>query len=324
MVHTLDRPDTAASDSEDDSVEAELPTNRLSSTNLREANLSSEAHLDSSVYEVDWVQMLTAINPVTQQLEDGEPDPMPAPSGMGQHVTGPARMVPSRRSFISGGVKRALLAILLVGAVGGGMGVGIYAIVDSGWLATVFPAQVASSAQPPSVSQPGIQATPQTQPTVVQAPTAPPQPVTTGNPADVRDKGIEQYKLGNYDKAIEILEGVVSAGSNDARTYYHLGLAYLAVTGRKHSLDDAELAFRTAASLDPTWAASHNMLAESLVRHGYYAEAIPEALEATRLDPNSGDAWMTLSRAYKGTGQEADATRASAEAARRAPAPPQP
>jgi predicted Zn-dependent protease len=98
----------------------------------------------------------------------------------------------------------------------------------------------------------------------------------------------------------------------------------MSVTGRDHALDDAELAFRTAASLQSSWAAPHQMLAETFLRRGFYEEAIPAAQAATRLDPTMAEAWLTLGRAYAGAGMEEEAAQANAEAARYAPAPPKP
>jgi len=323
----LERPEVSASDAYDNpnvAGEVELPTNRLNSTNLQgtpiDAARSQADHKEADEPVVDWVQRLSKANPVTEVFVDEELGHQPVPSGMRHHETGPARMVPAKKSLVPKGLKRGLITLSVILIVGGSVGVGIYALINSGWLSTLFAPQVATTTTPINGQQ--VQATPQVQPPGKQEPTIVPQPAVTGSAEQMRDKGIEQYKLGNFEEAIKLFEGAVNAGTNDARTYYHLGLAYLAVAGREHSLDDAELAFRTATSLEPTWAAAHSMLAESLVRRGYYSEAISPALEATRLDPNSGEAWLTLSRAYKGAGQEAEATRAYAEASRRAPAPP--
>ena len=64
------------------------------------------------------------------------------------------------------------------------------------------------------------------------------------------------------------------------------------------------------------------LLAESLLRRGFYSEAITEANASIKLDPDQADAWMTLSRAYKGAGNEAAAKNALDEALRHAPAAP--
>ncbi len=174
MVNTLDKLETAApGDEYPDDIE--LPTNRLNSTNLQSTHIVSE-EVGNDTYEIDWVQALTSLNPVTQQFndEDEEPCPQAAPSGMGQHITGPARMVPAKKSLLPGGVKRGLVTLLIVLGITGGAGAGIYALVDSGWLATLFTPQAAPTT-PPISSQPQIQPTQQPQPPSVQEPTAIPQ-----------------------------------------------------------------------------------------------------------------------------------------------------
>jgi Flp pilus assembly protein TadD len=140
---------------------------------------------------------------------------------------------------------------------------------------------------------------------------------------NLRDQGITAYKAANYSDAVKFLEESISISSDDPVAQYQLGLSYMAVQGQDHALDDAELAFRTAISLQPRWAAPYQMMAETLMRRGYYELAVPPALQATQLDPTMGDAWMTLGRAYSGAGNQAEATRAFAEAAKYAPAPPE-
>jgi Flp pilus assembly protein TadD len=141
---------------------------------------------------------------------------------------------------------------------------------------------------------------------------------------DLRDKGIAAYKAGNYGDAVKDLEDSVNMSSDDPVAQYQLGLAYMAVQGRDHALDDAELAFRTAVSLQPKWAAPYQMLAETLMRSGYYEQAVQPALQATQLEPTMAEAWMTLGRAYSGAGNETEATKAFAQATKYAPAAPQP
>jgi len=321
----LDKPGTLTAEVDESGPlsELELSTNRLNSTNLQGANATlgnSTADL-AGAWEssVDWVEALSKAHPVTELIIEDASPVQPVPSGMRDHATGPARMVPAKRSLLPEGVKRALVSFLALVTIASGVGVGTYMLLDSGWLGAIFGPPPTIATTPPVQGQ----KPPDTQlpPVQEQAPVI--QPVT-GDAEQLRDSGIVQYRLGHYEAAIRLLEGAVNVGTEDARTYYQLGLAYLATPTREHALEDAELAFRTAVSLQPNWAAAHQMLAESLVRHDYYSEAIEPALEATRLDATSGEAWLTLSRAYKGAGQETDATRAYAEASRLAPAPPVP
>jgi Flp pilus assembly protein TadD len=141
---------------------------------------------------------------------------------------------------------------------------------------------------------------------------------------NLRDQGVAAYKAGNYSEAIKDLEASISITSDDPVAQYQLGLSYMASQGREHALEDAEMAFRTAISLQSGWAAPYQMMAETLMRGGYYERAVPFALQATQLDPTTGDTWMTLGRAYSGAGREAEATHAFAQAAKYAPAPAQP
>lgn len=322
MVQMLDKRGTLTAEVDDSGPlrELELPTNRLNSANLQASGttIGNATATLSEAWEpsVDWVEALSKAHPVTELIIDDVPQAPPAPSGMGDHITAPARMIPARRSLVPESVKRMLISLLALVAIASGVGVGTYALLDSGLLGVLF-------GPPPTVTGPQVQN--QDQSDTRLPPVEEPAPVikpATASPEQLRDSGIVEYRLGQYEAAIRLLEDAVNTGTNDARTYYQLGLAYLATPTREHALDDAELAFRTAVSLQPEWAAAHQMLAESLVRQGYYAEAVQPALEATRIDPTSGEAWLTLSRAYKGTGQETDATRAYAEASRLAPAPP--
>jgi Flp pilus assembly protein TadD len=98
----------------------------------------------------------------------------------------------------------------------------------------------------------------------------------------------------------------------------------MAVTGQVHSMADAELAFRTAISLQPDWAAPYQGLAENLLRLNSYEEAIAPAQKATELAPAAPEVWLTLGRAYQGAGRESEAARAFAQASYLAPAPPLP
>lgn len=303
----------------------ELPTNRLYS-----GRLSIIPRLDPSDIEQDDPLAAPVQNTTdwlkTEMLPDDLPEDAPQPTGMGQYASAP-RIVPTRISRLRIGLRRSTLLMLLAAAVGGSLAGGGYLLATTPWLATV-------TTTSPAVSSPSVANTlPQTQ---AQAPIAGQQGQpkddqqaastlpTGGAPAadaykKQRDWGIDQYRQGNYDKAIELLEGYVMVNGDDPAAYYQLGLSYMAVTGHKHALDDAEMAFRTATSLQPGWAAPQQGMAESMIRRGFYAQAIPPAEKATQLQPTMTEAWITLGRAYQGAGRNADATQAFAQAARLAP-----
>jgi Flp pilus assembly protein TadD len=237
------------------------------------------------------------------------------------------------------------LLVLAAGVLAGGG----YLLASTTWLSDLLapppPAPAAPIAAnqsqplpaqaPPSTSGNSLPGSLNTAPAPPQANPGQPAGHDTGSSADssalsgldardLRDKGIAAYKAGNYDEAVKDLEDSVNMSSDDPVAQYQLGLAYMSAQGRDHALDDAELAFRTATSLQPNWAAPYQMLAETLMRSGYYEQAVSPALQATQLEPTTGEAWMTLGRAYSGAGKEAEATKAFAQAAKYAPAAPQP
>lgn len=314
--------------------EDELPTNRLYSgrlTILPRLNPSDVEEDDASSGAVqdttDWLK--------TGMLDENSLPPEAQTMGMGQYA-GTPRIVPTRVSRLRTGVRRSVLMGLLVAAAGGGLVGGGYLLATTPWLATVTAttpqappssASNPSSAQAPVVAQPQAPAEAQGQPKDDQQSSVslPAGPATSADAyKKQRDWGIDQYKQGNYSKAIELLEGYVMVTGDDPLAYYQLGLSYMGDTGREHSLDDAEMAFRTATSLQPTWAAPQQGLAESMIRRGFYAEAVAPAEKATQLQPTVAESWITLGRAYQGAGRNADATKAFAQATRLAPAPPAP
>ncbi len=314
MIESLERTEdrTLVGDYADDN---ELPTNRLSS-----GNLSASPPVGGSTGDeqetTDWLAALSGRPVSTEPLADDIPPPEPRPSGMVQHA-GPVRLTPTLGARLGTGLRRGsfmlALSILAVGALLAGG----YMLATTSWLSTLW---APSPAPAPQVLGVGDRV-PGTEASDAQSPTPNTQPVATGNAKELRE-GIAQYKAGNFDEAIRLLESSTNLDSNDAIAQYQLGLAYMAATKREHTFEDAEMAFRTAGALQPTWAAPQQMIAESLMRRGFYQQAITPALQATRLDPNQGETWLTLGRAYRGAGQQAEATQAFAQAARHSPVPP--
>jgi tetratricopeptide (TPR) repeat protein len=214
---------------------------------------------------------------------------------------------------------------------------GAFSLASTSWFAGAPTAN--SGAQPPAaakppVAAPGAPAPGNNQGSVSQQPatldTTQVNPPPGGDSAgtlpygaeELKQQGIAAFNAQDYSTAVDRLQASVTIDGGDAVTYYQLGLAYMAVQGREHALDDAELAFRSAASLQPEWAAPQRLMAESLLRRGYAAEAIAPALKATQLAPGEADAWFTLGNVYKAAGRDSEAAAAYAEATRLAPLPP--
>ncbi len=243
---------------------------------------------------------------------------------MAQHTAAP-RMVPTVGARLTGGFKKSLIVVAMLGLSIGVLAAAGYSLLSTEWFAGVIAPQSQSAAPLQSEQEPlqgSVQAQQAPLPDIAQGGTLPViEAPLNGSAKELRDRGIAEYKSGNIDEAIRLLEGSTNLNGDDAITYYQLGLAYMVAPKREYALEDAEMAFRTAASLQPDWAAPQQGLSESLIRRNFYKDAVKPALEATRLDPTLGEAWMTLGRAYHGSGQEAEATRAFAEAARNSPPP---
>jgi tetratricopeptide (TPR) repeat protein len=312
--------------------EDELPTNRLKSGNL--------AQQQSVVEEIDWLLKLRTRNLTTQQLNESALRSDMRPAGMAAHTT-PVRIVPTLGARFTTGLRRGTLMIVLAALAVGALAGAAYLLASTSWLSN-YATPALTGSEPASEPQSQAVAPLPDAGTLRDSHDTPrgydyPQ-AGSGEEAvpgessalsgldarNLRDKGIAAYKSGDYAGAAKYLEDSVNITSDDPVAQYQLGLAYMAVQGRDHALDDAELAFRTAISLQPGWSAPYQMTAETLMRRGYYEQAVPPALQATQLEPTRGDAWMTLGRTYSGAGKEAEATRAFAEAAKYAPAPAQP
>jgi cytochrome c-type biogenesis protein CcmH/NrfG len=285
----------------------ERSTSHLASGHLRLVEFETEDGPGQSD-TTDYLVLLTTQPDLTSTLNDEPPAPAPQPSGMVEHAA-PPRMRPTVSSRVTTGFRRAVLFAALGGVAVGSLAAGAYLVATTPWVQTLLTPTAPAPEQPESPGD-SVSAKP-----------------NSGVPMDsasdpLRDKGTQEYRTGNYGASIETLESAVNMYGGDPITYYQLGLAYMAAQGRDHALEDAEMAFRTAISLQPDWAAPHRLLAESLLRRDLYNDAIIEAAEATRLDPTQYDAWMTLGRAYHGAGKETEARDAFAQAARQAPPPP--
>jgi Flp pilus assembly protein TadD len=304
-AHTIDHVDTIGALAQaDEPSTVQLEANGLE-VGARKASLRTERRL-----------MLVPTQDNSTQAQVDEPPTHPPPSGMVEHLKAP-RMAPTVGSRLTTGLRRGTLLAALAVLAASTLAVGAYVVASTTWLSALF------SPSAPATGTTG--ATGQSQPPAAPVHSQPPAP-TDATAIELREKGISLYRAGNFSASIDLLQSSVNMDGGDAVSYYQLGLAYMASeqsdAGREHVLEDAEMAFRTAISLQPSWAAPHQLLAESLLRRGFYKEAIAPASEATRLNPAPPDAWLVLGRAYQGAGQQAEATQAFAEAARHAPAPP--
>jgi len=316
----------------------DIATNRLASGVLDKRKPAMGMDDWDMIPNADWLLRITD-QLRTDHLPDDDPDFKPArgrnlkrermqavrASGMQAH-TSAVKIVPTRGARFTTGARRvilmSLLAVLAVGALAGGA----YLLSSTTWVSSLTGNRPVAPVTAPQ-SNPQTQLAPQAaapnpQPNV---PADMEQSAQAGvNARSLRDRGMQAYQAGNYNNAADLLEQSISLDPEDPTAQYQLGMADMATTGRPYALDDAELAFRTAASLQPDWAAAYQMLSETFLRRNMYQQAIEPAQKATQLDPNMGQAWMSLGRAYEGAGQVQEAQQAYAQAAKRAPASPKP
>jgi tetratricopeptide (TPR) repeat protein len=110
--------------------------------------------------------------------------------------------------------------------------------------------------------------------------------------------GVEAYKAGNYDKAIEELETATELNHEDHKAFTYLGAAY-AAKGRYNA---AIGAFKTAEQIMPGIASIHYNIAQAYEAAGIPTEAEYEYERALQIDPNytkARDAYERLKRRLK-------------------------
>jgi Tetratricopeptide repeat len=328
MRNQVEAVQSQANDDEQVPGDGELSTSHLntgllaSGSNLAYVEDPSAASEPADRPNTDWLRVLASQPEYSETFDDPLPEPAPEPSGMGLH-SAPARIRPTIGARLAHVLQRGTLMAILAALGLGILGAGVYGLTFTSWFSSLLSPTPAGQQPAPARSGTGEGAQGGS---ASQAPQ--PAPIgsgqdsagTAGAAGDARalvEKGVAQYKLGNYNQAIDFLESAIEADGSDAVTYYQIGLAYMAANGREHGLEDAEMAFRTAASLQPSWAAPYQLLAESLIRRGYFSGAIDPARQAVQLDSSQAVTWMTLGRAYRGAGRQSEAEQAFAEASRR-------
>ena len=145
-----------------------------------------------------------------------------------------------------------------------------------------------------------------------------PHIAASSTPADTA-RGIELYKQGNHQAAIEVLRGAVKGRKDDAQAWLHLGIALTRAGENKdarkafektiklrpekveahigmallftaaNKLRDAERAAARAVSLDSRNAEAHYALGLVRLRQGSPTKALAEANTALRFNPDFGE-----------------------------------
>ena len=118
-----------------------------------------------------------------------------------------------------------------------------------------------------------------------------------------RERGIELYRKGDLNGAIEALNAAVKKEKRDADAWHFLGLAYYGYGDGKN----ARKAFEAEAKLRPDSAAAHIGLAYSLLLNNKFSMAALEAERALALDAKNADAHYVLGVRYFRDGARAKA-----------------
>lgn len=121
-----------------------------------------------------------------------------------------------------------------------------------------------------------------------------------------RAAGHAFWEAREYQQSVKLFAAVESSFANDAEFLYEYGDTLTRLEGASAGLQYLERAVAAQHSLLPARAA----LGKALVEVGRHQDAISHLEAATATDPAI---WLALSKAYRATGRNADAARATAE-----------
>lgn len=107
--------------------------------------------------------------------------------------------------------------------------------------------------------------------------------------------GIEAYKAGNIDKAIQELEEATRQENENVKAFNYLGAAYFT----KGRTDAAIGAFKMAEQISPGTPSIHFNIAQAYEASGILGEAEYEYERTLELDPNYTKAREALERLKK-------------------------
>jgi len=124
-------------------------------------------------------------------------------------------------------------------------------------------------------------------------------PSTASEDQQLLADGIERFRRGDYEGAIEAFKQVTELDPDNVQAFVSVGSAYM----RMERLTEAANAFRRAQSLDPNDATAHVGLAQVHKLNGQPDAALEELARALELDPSNADAHYTKSIIYQQLGE---------------------
>lgn len=105
-------------------------------------------------------------------------------------------------------------------------------------------------------------------------------------------KGVEAFKAGDFDKAVEELEAVTKSNHDNYKAFCYLGAAYAA----KQRYNAAIGAFKIAEQIAPGVASIHYNIAQAYEAGGVLSEAEYEYGRAVEINPEYALAKDALSK----------------------------
>jgi hypothetical protein len=111
------------------------------------------------------------------------------------------------------------------------------------------------------------------------------------------DEAQQLYRMGEFERAIDRYQKIISGGPDDAAAYAGLARIYL----KLKKPDEAFAAATKAVEHDPSLATAHSALGEVYLRQGKLYEAQQEFLVPFKMKQLDARAYLGLSRLYRGT-----------------------
>ena len=127
--------------------------------------------------------------------------------------------------------------------------------------------------------------------------------------------GLALIKTGQWEAALPEMEAAVVCTPNSAQLHFYAGAVHLRL---KH-IPEARAEFENSLKIDPDHFLANLKFGEMLLREGDAAGALPRLIQATKVDPKSGEAHAALADAYEQLGQMQNANRERAKAAEAKP-----
>ena len=124
-------------------------------------------------------------------------------------------------------------------------------------------------------------------------------PSTASEDQQLLADGIDRFRRGDYEGAIEAFKQVTELDPNNVQAFVSVGSAYM----RMERLTEAANAFRRAQSLDPNDATARVGLAQVHKLNGQPDAALEELERALELDPANADAHYTKAITYQQLGE---------------------